>query len=492
MKQFIASAIIVLCLVSCSTEDAEHPTVEFDVSSMTVRDIQRALSNGEITSATLMQSYLENASRSRDLNAFISVGEESALKSAKDADTRIGVNKDYPPLLGIPIVVKDNIHVAGMTNTAGTPSLLNYVPETSNPIVEKLQAAGAFVLGKTNMHELAFGVTSNNAHFGAVGNPHNESMFAGGSSGGTAAAIAAGLAPAGLGTDTGGSVRIPAALTGIVGYRPSSGLYDSSAVTPISSTRDTVGLMARDVSDVILLHEIIVGERVPAFKIVTKIRLGVPRDYFFNNLDVELAEVVDNALAELQNAGITLVETDIHGIADLILATGFPIVLHEVVRELPEYLDAQGTNVSYEELASKTASADVKSIFGMLADGGPIDDEAYAAALEARKTMQQLMQQYFASNNLDGMIFPTTILPARPKSGSDETVELNGQRVPTFPAYIQNTEQATIAGLPSISIPVGMTASGLPVGLDLEGPAGADAIILAVALAIEEILENAE
>ena len=487
MNLSIYALTIAVFLAACTVE--EEPTPMRDVTEKSVSELRAMLASGEISSVGLVTQLLDKAEHNKNLNAFIHVDRERALEMAAAADAASGTASDDQPLLGIPIVVKDNIHVAGMPNTAGTPALKGFIPDASNAVVASLQAAGAIVLAKTNLHELAFGITSNNATFGAVGNPYDATLFAGGSSGGTASAISAGLAPAGLGTDTGGSVRIPAALTGIVGFRPSSGRYDSTAVTPISSTRDTVGLMATSVADVILLDGVASGTSTsPVGVVAGGLRIGVPRAWFFENMDSETRPVIERALQKLSDAGATLIDADVENIGDLIARTSFPIALYEVVRELPAYLDEYGTGVTYEQLVEHIASPDVQGVFGTLGNGGPIDDETYAAALHARDLMKEIFIAYFATHKVDAIFFPMTLLPARPIAGSDETVELNGERVPTFPTYIHNTDHATIAGLPSISLPAGLTASGLPVGLAIEGPAGSDSRLLAIALAVEAIL----
>ena len=255
------NVLLAAALVACTQEPIPASVNETETSPMPANpsavELIAMLESGSTNSVTIVTELLARIEANADLNAFITVDANGAAARAAELDGLRASGEIVGPLHGVPIVVKDNIHVAGLPNSAGTPGLAEFVPAVDNPVVAALRAAGAIVLGKTNLHELAFGITSDNGAFGAVGNPFDPTTFAGGSSGGTAAAISAGMAPAGLGTDTGGSARIPAALTGIVGFRPSTGRYVSSAVTPISHTRDTIGVMARRVADVVLMDSVI-------------------------------------------------------------------------------------------------------------------------------------------------------------------------------------------------------------------------------------------
>ncbi len=489
----------VLAVAGCSKAPESEPATsaesetEAPVAMPAYPDIaglSALMNSGKSNSATMVADALSRAAEFASLNAFITLDAEGAVARAEKLDQMRADGKVLGPLQGIPIVVKDNIHVAGMPNTAGTPGLKNFMPRASNAVVERLEAAGVIVIGKTNMHELAFGITSDNYGFGAVRNPYDESLIPGGSSGGTAVAISAGIVPAGLGTDTGGSARIPAALTGIVGFRPSTGRYPSAAVTPISKTRDTVGLLSRTVDDLVLLDDAIVADQAPLNELTaSSIRLGVPRQYFYQNIDSEVAPVVEATLARLAAANVQLIETDIPDIDSLMANSAFPIVFYEVLRDLSAYLDEFATGISFAELTAAAASPDVKGVLGLVSGNGKISEEVYAAAMSARQQLRENFQKYFADQQLDAIIFPTTILPARPIQGSMETVELNGAQVPTLPTYIHNTDPASIAALPGISLPVGLTASGLPVGMEIDGPEQSDRRLLAIARTLERIID---
>src|SRR5262249_23645005 len=244
--------------------------------------------------------------RHRDLNAFIWQNEDLVLEAARASDKRRG-HGNLSPLHGLPIVLKDNIETAHAPTTAGTPALRDHHPPKDAPVAAALFSAGAILLGKTNLHELAWGGTSNNVAFGAVHNPYNPSMIPGGSSGGNAAAIAARMCTAGLGTDTGGSIRVPSALCGTVGLRPTCVRYSTERVVPCSHTRDIVGPMARSVKDLILLDSVVTGNHSPVRPAILQgVRVGMPRGYFFDDLDSSLAPIVETALAMLRDADCVL------------------------------------------------------------------------------------------------------------------------------------------------------------------------------------------
>jgi mandelamide amidase len=358
--------------------------------------------------------------------------------------------------------------------------------------LKKLRDAGAILLGKTNLHELAFGITSNNAAFGAVANAYDPDRFAGGSSGGTGAAIGARLAPAGLGTDTGGSVRIPSALNGVSGLRPTTGRYPAEGIVPISATRDTPGPIARTVSDLVLLDAVITGSTVtldPAD--LGTVRLGVP-GALTDNLSPETDRLFKEALDKLQAAGVTLVPVDISTELELAGKAGFPIALWEVKRDLAAFLEMHETGLGLQDIADEVASPDVKFVFDNLVLGNQaIPDAVYREAMDdMRPLIQAGYAEVFAANKLDALVFPTTPLPAQPITGSDETVSLNGADVPTFPTFIRNTDPGSVAGIPGLSLPAGLTSDGLPVGLELDGPAYSDRHLLALGLAVEAVLPH--
>ena len=465
-------------------------TAAQELTELSAADAAARIRAGTLRSEDLVRALVDVAERRRDLNAFITFDREHALAAARKADGLAARKSFAGPLHGVPIVVKDNIHVAGLPSSAGTPGLKDFVPTRNAPVAEKLIRAGAIVLGKTNMHELAFGITSNNAAFGPARNAYDPSRIAGGSSGGTGNAIAARMAPAGLGSDTGGSVRIPAALNGISGLRPSLGRYSQEGITPIAHTRDTAGPMAREVADLVLLDTIITGARdkvAPAS--LRGVRVGVPRAVFWKNLDAETERLATAALDRLRGAGVEVVEVDMPGLAELNAKVSFPVALYEANVDLARYLKRYRIALDVKGLADRIASPDVKGLFASAIVPGAKDaipEKVYRAAIAARPALQRLYAETFRSHGIAALVFPTTPLPAAPV-GDDQTTKLNGADVPTFPTFIQNTDPGSNAGIPGLTVPIGRTAAGLPVGLALDGPAGSDRRLLAIGLSLEAL-----
>ena len=485
-RRRVAAWIVALLLLAMPTGAMAQDLTELSAGEAAAR-----IRAGTLKSEDLVRALADVIERRRDLNAFITFDRDRAIASAHKADALAARKTFAGPLHGVPIVIKDNIHVAGLPNSAGTPALRDFVPARNAAVAEKLIRAGAIVLGKTNMHELAFGVTSNNAAFGPARNAYDSSRIAGGSSGGTGNAIAARMAAAGLGSDTGGSIRIPAALNGIVGLRPTLGRYSQEGITPIAHTRDTAGPMAREVADLVLLDSVITGARDRVTAAPLKgLRLGVCRAVFFRGLEPETERLTEAALDRLQAAGAEIVEVDMPGLVDLNGKISFPVALYEARADLTRYLKRFRPALDLATLAERIASPDVKGLFASAIVPGAKDavpEKAYLDALAARPQLQQLYDGAFRKHNIAALVFPTTPLPAAP-IGDDETTLLNGNRVPTFPTFIQNTDPGSNAGIPGLSLPIGRTPGGLPIGLELDGPANSDRRLLGIGLALETLL----
>lgn len=485
-QAILGAAASAFALATAARQGAFAALTDDQYAWTTARQAIQALKAGRTSAREYAESLMGRADKLAALNAFISQDKAVVLAAADAVDQRAANGEDVGPLYGLPFCLKDNINTTDMPTTAGTVALRGWHPPADAPVAAKLRAANGVMIGKTNMHELAFGITSNNAAFGAVRNPYVQGAIPGGSSGGTAAAVAAGLAPVGLGSDTGGSCRIPAALCGCVGFRPTLGRYAQDGIVPISTTRDTAGPFARTVDDVVLIDQICAVEAPEVMQVpLDGVRIGVPRTYFYENLDPDVAALTNNALTTLSNAGADLVEVDIPNLVDLNNAVSFPIALYEVLRELSAYLYKNGSRLTVSELVSQVAGPGEKGILGSQMGPDAIPAVAYRQAMsDGRPKLIAAYESYFADNNLSALVVPTTPLPARP-IGQDETVELNGEQVPTFFTYIRNTDPPSNAGVPCISVPAGVTGNQLPVGVEFVGSTNSDARLLGIARAYE-------
>lgn len=313
-----------------------------------------------------MHHYFDSIEKQQTLNAFISTDKASAIQQAQYWDKYLLSGKPCPALMGILIAVKDNIHVAGFPNSAGTPALADFKPQSSAPIIQKLIDHGAIIVGKTNMHELAFGVTGYNTAMhieGVVGtrNAVNPLHIAGGSSSGSAVAVAAGMVPISIGTDTGASIRLPSALNGCVGFRPMVGRYSQESITPISHTRDTAGPIAHTVSDIILIDQLITQEPKKEPLQPNQIRLGI-NPYFWNHLDEDVHEQAHIALELLKEAGVKIIPVEIPNLEQLNHAISFPVVVYEGKYDLIQYLKLHHIDLTLETVIDQISSPDVQAI----------------------------------------------------------------------------------------------------------------------------------
>jgi Asp-tRNA(Asn)/Glu-tRNA(Gln) amidotransferase A subunit family amidase len=485
----LKAALAMAAMVASTTTLAQAPA--------DVAQAARDVCAGKLKSEALVSAAIARAKERIDLNAFVTLDEAGALSAAKQIDAVLARSRGQGcrPLTGVPIVIKDNIHVAGLPNTGGTPALKDFKPKADAPVVRKLRAAGAIIIGKTHMHELAFGISGYNPAFQTgtevgVRNAYDTSKSAGGSSSGTGAALGARVVLAGLGTDTGGSVRIPCAFNGCVALRPTVGRYSQQGILPISHTRDTAGPMALATADVELLDRVITGAARPKPADLTRVRLGLVKP-LLANMDADTQAAFDAAVTRLKGAGVTLVEVEMPKLMELNGAVGFPLALYEAYDDVAKYLRGTGTGITIDKLAEQIASADVKGTYqglviprklpgpdNTVSDAKP----AYDAAMKtSRPALQKLYANTFKQHKLDAIVFPTV-----PKVAMAADAESSS--VPTFIGVIQNTDPGSNAGVPGLQIPIGLgAASKLPVGLELDGPAGSDRRLLAIGLALEPL-----
>ena len=458
-----------------------------DILDLTLTQALQRMQAGEFKAVEYVEAMLARNREVARLNALVYLDEQAALDAAAATD-RQRKKEGNPVLLGAPLLLKDNINTADLPTSGCTPALQGNVPASNAPVAQALLDAGALILGKANMHELAFGVTNNSPTFGPARNPYNPELIPGGSSGGTAVAIAAGILPAGLGSDTGGSTRLPAAFCGICGYRPTGGRYPQAGVIPISATRDTPGPMARAVADLQLLDRVMAADPAPVEAInLADIRLGIPRAYYYENLETGLADVIETTLDLLAASCKDLVEVDLEQVGALNEKVSFPVVLYEAKRDMQQYLAEYAPHVAIEDVLAQIASPDVKQAYSAVVSGA-VGKETYEEAIRVhRPQLQALFANAFRRNAVDALVIPAIPLTARPV-GDDHTIDLNGSQQPTMATIIRNTDPSSNANIPSLCIAAGLAENGLPVGICLEGPAGSDRRLLAIGQAVQDVI----
>jgi indoleacetamide hydrolase len=471
---------------------ADTPAVaQEQLTELTAVEAVGRMSRGELTCERYARALLERCRAASALNAFITLDPARVLEDARARDLERRAGARPGPLFGLPIPVKDSVNTRDYPTTGGTPALKNFRPKDDAPLVAALRSAGAIVLGKTNLHELSFGWTSNNLAYGAVHNPYDPARIPGGSSGGTGAAIAARMAPLGIAEDTEGSIRVPAAFCGIQGFRPTTGRYSTRGCVPISPLFDQAGPHARSVADLKLFDSVVARDSRP-FESVSLhgVRLGLVRDYWFEDLDPEVERVTALALKRLEQAGAMLVEAPLAGVAQLVALTTDQVQNHDVRIALAHYLADYGTGLTLEELVER-ASPDIKAIFHSdVLPGGAnfVAESVYAAARDRYlPELKASFRDYFASNGVAAMIFPATRVPP-PRIGDETTLDIRGHAVPFEDAVARNIASGSTAGLPGLVLPAGLTTGGLPVALELDAPAGSDRALLALGAAIEQAL----
>jgi mandelamide amidase len=451
----------------------------------------KALTRGEVTAERYATALLQQCRAGASLNAFISLKPERVLEAARACDLKRRTGATLGPLHGLPIPIKDSVNTRDLPTTGGTPALRHFQPAADAPIVQTLRNAGAIVLGKTNLHELSYGYTSNNHAYGTIHNPYDVTRIPGGSSGGTGAAVSYRMAPLGLAEDTEGSIRVPAALCGIAGFRPTTGRYPTKGAVPITPLFDQVGPHARSVADLLLFDTVATGDSSPAPRAALKgVRLGVVRKFWYVDLDPEVERITEAALKRLTRAGAELIEGDLPELAHLISVTTDQIQNHDVKASLTRYLAEFNTGITFDTLLAQ-ASPDVRQMIETALPNGRdfVPDAQYRDAVDVQlPALRSLYRNYFARTGAAAIVFPTTILPAPLIGEEDMEVEVRGRKMPLDEAMSRNIAPGSTAGLPGLVLPAGMSAAGMPVALEFDGPAGSDRALLQLGLAIEEVL----
>jgi len=490
-RSFLAASSATLLWPWNRTHASEGKS-RLDLISLSAVDALKALRNGDITAEAYAGALLRQCQSGASLNAFITLRPQKVLEAARACDLHRRAGSPLGPLHGLPIPIKDSVNTADLPTTAGTPALRHFQPAADAPTVAMLRKAGAIVLGKTNLHELSYGYTSNNHAYGAIHNPYDPTRIPGGSSGGTAAAVAYRMAPLGIAEDTEGSIRVPAALCGLAGFRPTTGRYPTTGCAPITPLFDQLGPHARSVGDLQLFDSAVTGDDASADRASLKcVRLGVIRSFYWSGLDPEVERISSAALKRLTETGAQLIEGELPELPGLIALTTDPVQNHDVKPSLTRYLAEYHTGVTFESLVAQ-ASPDVRvMIERAIRPDGPdfVPDAKYREVVNLHlPALRRLFKDYFARTGVSAIVLPTTILPA-PKLGEESMeVDVRGVRMPLDVAMARNIAPGSTAGLPGLVLPAGLTTDGLPVALQFDGPAGTDRAVLALGLALEEAL----
>jgi Asp-tRNA(Asn)/Glu-tRNA(Gln) amidotransferase A subunit family amidase len=488
-----------------SGAEASRHGPHLEIASQQLADLAEGIRKRELSSREVVQAFIDriDALNDAEVNAFIYLDQERALEDADQLDRALARGEIAGTFHGVPLSIKDVIDVAGMPTTGGTQFLKKHIPHTDAAVVRALKSAGAVILGKTNLHELSFGTTSANPHFGSVRNPYDQTRVAGGSSGGAAAAVAARLCPGALGTDTGGSARIPASLCGTVGLKPSIGRTSQRGIMGLSWTCDVVGPITQTVTDAARIFDVIsqaAADRAPGgldyelprseararaadASIFPRTRIGVLGGYFAADNDPEVDAAISNVATILSDNGAAVSDIELPG-AELMVPTAASIVLPEAFISLQQYWSKVEPPVTAESVLNELGD-DVRQVLaGEAGNGGEqIPARAYLEALQiGRRRIRETLNDAFQA--VDMLLSPTVPAPAAELANPAEML-LNGQTVGTFETYVRYTFGFSAAGLPAVTVPAGQTEGGLPIGVQLIGKPWRDEDLIELAAAFE-------
>jgi aspartyl-tRNA(Asn)/glutamyl-tRNA(Gln) amidotransferase subunit A len=450
---------------------------------MTVRETGRLLRSGKLSCVELIQQTLADI-RTRDVfRSLITLTEEDALKDAAERDKELAGGIDRGPFHGVPTAHKDIFYTRGIRTTAGSLIFRDFLPKYDATAVQRLKSAGAISIGKTNLHELAYGITSKNPHFGHVLNPRDVNRIPGGSSGGSAALVAAGFVPFCLGTDTGGSIRIPASYCGITGLKPTYGRVSRYGVLPLAFSLDHVGPLASCVEDCALAMNEIAGPdprdassapfappdfNLPPSANLNGVRVGIPKNFYFDCVDEEVSAAVERSMSELERRGASLSAVQVPD-------------MHEA--------NAAARIVQLSEVASLYANYTDAALFGddvwaLIQQGKMIAAHEYVNAQRIRTLFRRDFDALW--QKIDILVGPTTPIAA-PRI-NEVTVQIGSQQENTRMASTRLVRAINFVGEPALSMPCGKTCNGLPIGLQLIGPPFSEPRLLQIAEAVEPFL----
>lgn len=439
---------------------------------------KKELSPVDLTKASLQRIERYNPK----LNGFITVTADQALRDAQAAEREIAQGRYRGLLHGIPISIKDLFATRGVRTTGGSKVLADWVPDHDATAVARLRQAGAVIVGKTNLHELAYGVTNDNPHFGPARNPWNPRLITGGSSGGSGLAVATSQSSASLGSDTGGSIRIPSSACGIVGLKPTYGRVSRYGAMPLAWSLDHAGPMTKSVEDAAILLGVLAGadpkdptcssRAVPDYRKdlasgISRVRLGIPKQFFFEHVDHEILTAVETAISKLEELGARRVPVSISG-----MEMCSAMEAHVTLAEATSY---------YEHLLEKHPEGFSPAVLADLDAGRFLLATDYIKSQRARTLLQQRFAEAF--EHADVIVSPT--LPAFPPIVGEVYVQSGDLREHIIDAFLRFNIPYDLTGMPAITVPCGFSTSGLPIGMQLAGRPFDEAMILRVANAYE-------
>jgi aspartyl-tRNA(Asn)/glutamyl-tRNA(Gln) amidotransferase subunit A len=461
------------------------------ISFSSIKQLSQSIKNGDLSPVDLVKVCLKRIKKFNPLlNSFITVINERAYKDAEIIENEINQGIDRGPLQGIPFSIKDIISAQGVRCTAGSKIMSNYVSKIDATVVARMRRAGAILLGTNNLNEFASGITGINPYYGSSKNPWNTHRISGGSSGGSAVAVATGMVPVSLGTDTGGSIRVPSSLCGIVGLKPTYGRVSKYGIMDLAPSLDHVGCITRSAWDAALVLQIIAGhdpldpftknENIPDYrKIVTetkdkKLSIGLPKQYFFDCLQEEIKYIMHNFIETIRLTDnileINLEKTD---------------KIYESWRTI-RFAEATEIHLKWLKTKPNDYSKDVRK---MLTEGTKISAIDY---IRAQKLRNEIRNEFLRLlKKVDVIVVPTTILTA-PRFDDREVSNINGKPIEIREALLRNTIVFNSIGLPAISIPVGLTKYGMPLGAQFVGSLFEEEKILSIAYKYESINNSLE
>ncbi len=477
------------------------------LTNATAIDLSQMLRNGDISlEETLEATYREIEKNEKKINAYITLAKEAAFRRAKILHEIPSEKRCTMPLFGVPIAVKDNICTRRILTTCGSKMLNNYVPPYSATVIERLEEAGAIVIGKTNMDEFAMGNTSETSAYGAPHNPHNLNYVTGGSSGGSAATVALGSCPIALGTDTGGSIRLPASYCGIVGIKPTYGSVSRYGMISYASSFEQIGPMAKTVSDCVLMLEVMSGEdRWDATSLVNKnefflefgernlqdMRIGVPFDYQNQSLQPEVKKALEDTINRFASENVKIEEFSL-GLAEYAVWAYYIIACAQASSNLARFdgvkygyrtRDEVGLEELYRRSRTEGFGHEVKKriMLGTFVLSEGFYEEYYIQALKVRRLIKEAYDEAF--RKYDVLILPVSDTTA-PELGSQQGVDSYQKDVYTV--------GANLAGIPAMSVPIGMDEKGLPIGVQIMADKNQEKKMLRVAYVLEQMRGEVE